>query len=446
MKTSATFRLRCLATLHALSIAILAAAANAQPLTTAFTYQGELKNGSSQAAGLHDFRFRLWSALTGGSTLGLSPICLDNVTVNNGRFTARLDFGAAFAGQQRFLEIEVRQDTGATCSDSSGYTVLSPRLELTVAPNAAFALTATNATQLGGQAPAFYTNAANLTGALPSSSLAGSYSGALTLSNASNSFSGSGAGLINLSASNLSSGTLADARLSTNIPRLDTGNTFGNTINSFMGLVGIGTTSPNPNHLLHLFGTTPSIAIQDADSTTQQVGYVDFRDSANTSQGWVGFGSAGDPDFSIINARTGGDIVLSTLGGGKVGIGTASPAAALDVRGDIRLGPTGQFRATSGEENLRIIRGVIEYDGVILSGTGFTVTHPPTGSSQYTITFTTPFAGRPALTVTTEYLPTGSLNTIAQSQFVTSTSADVWTRDSDGARVSRFSFIAIGPR
>jgi hypothetical protein len=34
--------------------------AMAQP--TAFTYQGRLKNGESPAAGLHDFRFRLWDA------------------------------------------------------------------------------------------------------------------------------------------------------------------------------------------------------------------------------------------------------------------------------------------------------------------------------------------------------------------------------------------------
>ena len=43
-----------------------------------------------------------------------------------------------------------------------GYTVLSPRQELTAAPNATYALTASNATSLNGQAAAFYTNAANL--------------------------------------------------------------------------------------------------------------------------------------------------------------------------------------------------------------------------------------------------------------------------------------------
>jgi hypothetical protein len=63
------------------------------------------------------------------------------------------------------------------------------------------------------------------------------------------SFAGSGAGLVNLSASNVASGTLADARLSSNIPRLNTVNTFalGMTIN---GDVGIGTSAPEaPLHV-----------------------------------------------------------------------------------------------------------------------------------------------------------------------------------------------------
>ena len=44
----------------------------------------------------------------------------------------------------------------------------------------------------GRQAGAFYTNAGNMTGTLPSGVLAGTYPGALTLSSASNSFTGSG--------------------------------------------------------------------------------------------------------------------------------------------------------------------------------------------------------------------------------------------------------------
>jgi hypothetical protein len=56
----------------------------------------------------------------------------------------------------------VRPGSGGSCAVIVGYTVLSPRQELTVAPNAAFSLTAANASSLNGQAPSFYTNAANI--------------------------------------------------------------------------------------------------------------------------------------------------------------------------------------------------------------------------------------------------------------------------------------------
>jgi hypothetical protein len=64
---------------------------------------------------------------------------------------------------------------------------------------------------------------------------------------------------------------------------------------------------------------------------------------------------------------------LTINSSGNVGVGTESPQARLDVRGDIRLGPTGQLDATSGEERLRIVRGAADADGNIIFGSGFTV-------------------------------------------------------------------------
>ena len=84
--------------------------------------------------------------------------------------------------------------------------------------------------------------------------------------------------------------------------------------------------------------------------------------------------------------------------GVNVGIGTTSPAAKLDVRGDIKLGPTGQYDVPAGEEKLRILRGTIAISGSITAGTGFTVTHAA-GSGVYTINFTTPFPSTPSVTV-----------------------------------------------
>ena len=91
----------------------LIALASAQTLgQTAFTYQGELRAAGLPASGLHDVRFRLYDGASSVTQIG-STLCVDNVTVVDGKFTTTLDFGSQFAGTQgRFVEIEVRADTG----------------------------------------------------------------------------------------------------------------------------------------------------------------------------------------------------------------------------------------------------------------------------------------------------------------------------------------------
>jgi hypothetical protein len=76
-----------------------------------------------------------------------ATVCADNVSVTDGLITVLLDFGAQFTGNERFLEIEVRTDTGLDCTNSAGFVVLSPRQALRIAPHAAYAL---NADQLDG--------------------------------------------------------------------------------------------------------------------------------------------------------------------------------------------------------------------------------------------------------------------------------------------------------
>src|SRR2546428_8445905 len=85
--------------------------ARAQPLSTAFTYQGELKASGTPASGLYDLRFRLYGTATGGTQVG-ATLCADNVSLTGGRLTMDLNFGAVFACQQRFLVIDVRARTG----------------------------------------------------------------------------------------------------------------------------------------------------------------------------------------------------------------------------------------------------------------------------------------------------------------------------------------------
>src|SRR5260221_9474445 len=103
-----------------------ALAARAQ--STAFTYQGRLAESGAPFSGLADMQFTLFSAPTGGVALAASGIVSVNVT--DGLFTVPLNFGAAaFPGADRFLQI-------ATRTNSSPFTVLSPRQLLTATPYA----------------------------------------------------------------------------------------------------------------------------------------------------------------------------------------------------------------------------------------------------------------------------------------------------------------------
>lgn len=343
--------------------------------STAFTYQGKLTSNSSPAEGTHDFRFKMFDAATGGTQLGTTQ-CVDNLLVSGGVFTSTIDFGAQFVTTAgRFLEIQVRKDTGLNCSNLSGFVILSPRQPVTPVPSATHAKTA------------FALAAAD-----------GSPSNAVVVDN--------------------------------------------------IGNVDIGTATPGVP--LHIVSTSPVPAIhvkspfavmnlQDDHPDASQTGYVSYRNNTGTETAWMGFGSAGDPDFSIVNARPGGDLILSPFTG-NVGIGTASPVAKLEVHGDIRLGSSGQYSAAKAFSPTRVVSGrVLEYGG---SGSGYSVTKSGTGS--YTLSFNPPFSSAPALIIT---INNGSFTDadIAKYQSFSNGDFGVITKRLDGSNTdSAFSFIAIG--
>jgi hypothetical protein len=98
---------------------------------TAFTYQGLLIDGGNPANGEYDFEFKLYDASSGGTQIG-STVTLGDVTVTEGLFTVKLDFGSgAFNGDARWLDIGVRP--GAS---TGAYTTLDPRQGLTPSPYA----------------------------------------------------------------------------------------------------------------------------------------------------------------------------------------------------------------------------------------------------------------------------------------------------------------------
>ncbi len=120
--------------LFALIITLFILDINISAQTTAFTYQGRLTDTAiPQGNGSYTMKFRLYDAETGGNQVGDEQTAL--VTVNNGAFTAVLEFtDVPFAnGQARWLEIEV-----------SG-TTLSPRQRISSSPYAIKAASATQA-------------------------------------------------------------------------------------------------------------------------------------------------------------------------------------------------------------------------------------------------------------------------------------------------------------
>jgi hypothetical protein len=257
---------------------------------TAFTYQGRLDDGGAPADGIYDLRFAIYDGATGGSVVA-GPMINAATAVSGGLFTTTLDFGAGvFNGASRWLEIGVR-----TNGSPDDFIALAPRQPLTATPYAVRAASANSFTGAvsNAQLPA---NIARLDADQ-------SFSGANTLNHPDNRFTGNGAGLTELNASRLSSGTLADARLSANIARLDANQTFSgvldlrNAANSYSGS-GAGLTSLNASEL-----DTGTVA--------------DARLSSNAARRAGG------------NAFTGSQ----TVTGGSVGIGTSSPGAPLHVVG-----------------------------------------------------------------------------------------------------------------
>ncbi len=169
------------------------------------------------------------------------------------------------------------------------------------------------------------------------------------------SFSGSGASLTGLNALNIATGTIADARLSTNVPLLNVANAFTNSGNTtFAGNVGIGTASPLGK--LDVAGGGGSYVRVDGGGDMRFNGGFDgnfwFMNEGNGSGG-TEFVGGGQSRLRIQNAT------------GNVGIGTATPTNRLSVSGNADV--TGSIAAAS-------------FTGSGASLTGLNASHVTTGT------------------------------------------------------------------
>ncbi len=219
--------------------------------------------------------------------------------------------------------------------------------------------------------------------------------------------------------------------------------TAGNLLlNPSGGNVGIGTTSPG--HALTVGGNPGDVQS------------INFRSFDTKSVNWKGGGAFGGSTVAVIMgesqgiAQLGGhSATLSTWkdltingGGGNVGIGTgtAAPTAKLDVAGDIK---SNGKSVPVAEENLRIIRGTVTGEGVIVAGTGFTVAKNSANDVKVTFNAGT-FSSAPSVVVSPSDTSAG------WTQYVSSISSTAFY---SGAALSgvgygrqNFTFIAIGPR
>ncbi|MCX6999534.1 MAG: hypothetical protein NT106_04465, partial [Candidatus Sumerlaeota bacterium] len=111
--------------------------------TTAFTYQGQLKDGANPANGNYDLRFVLFNPATWEE---LSVVYVDDKAVVNGLFTTEINFGAGvFNGDDRVVSIAVRGGSVDNANrDPATYTVLSPLQKLTPIPYSIFSFNTTD--------------------------------------------------------------------------------------------------------------------------------------------------------------------------------------------------------------------------------------------------------------------------------------------------------------
>jgi len=209
------------------AVLFFAAAAPLLAQGTAISYQGRLNVSGTPANTNYDFRFAVFTAPTNGVQVS---VWLTNaaVPVSNGLFTVILDFGSGVFngtsnGSNDWLDIGVRA-LGVT-----NFTDLTPRQPILPVPYALFATSASNL--LGSLL------ATQITGTISSTLISGIYSNGVNFVNATNSFTGSftgnGSNLTSLNASNITLGTLADARLASDVALLDQNQTFtgANTFN-----------------------------------------------------------------------------------------------------------------------------------------------------------------------------------------------------------------------
>ena len=319
------------------------------PLGTAFTYQGQLKDGGIPADEDYDFLFKLFEAETGGAQVG-GDIEIEDWPVPDGLFTVQLDFGeGVFTGDALWLEVGVRLGVS-----EDPHIVLSPRQPLTATPYALYALSgpgsggfwAANADDIyntnSGQVGIGTTSPTYPLHVVSDDSDAvygeSSVSGGVGVYGKANSFEGGGFGLRGDSYGTTGIGVFG-------IAAMGTGNNYGvygqSQSQTGRGVYGFAASTSGVNYGVYGASNSPDgwagyfSGRSYFDGTVQMTG---FQLLTSPADGYVltsdaaGVGSWQQATDSLW-LISGDDIYYN---GGNVGIGTASPDARLDIAGYVR--------------------------------------------------------------------------------------------------------------
>jgi hypothetical protein len=180
----------------------MATSAQAEPMGSAFTYQGRLMDGNSPADGFYDLQFKLYDSPSDGNQLA-SIIDINELDVLDGYLTVLLDFGSdVFIGNACWLEMGVRP---GELNDPNAYTTLIPRQQITPTPyalgylNPLLGLETAFSSATGNTFYGYGAGASNTTGNY--NTFLGYYAGNKNTTGSWNIFSGTYAGYKNTTAS-----------------------------------------------------------------------------------------------------------------------------------------------------------------------------------------------------------------------------------------------------
>lgn len=345
-------------------------AAAAQPLGTAFTYQGRLTENGTPAAGAYDLELKLYDAPAGGAQVG-GTLLRDDVGVTDGLFTVSLDFGAAaFTGSARWLEIGVRP--GAS---GGAFTTLPARQELTATPNALFGRTAPWS-GISGKPAGFADDVDNDSG--------GDITG-ITTGSASGLNGGTASGTANLSVAFGGSGT------ATTVARGDhqhLGQTWSASVNP-----GLALTSAAGNGTVLAADATNvgglTYGVRGSSTSSNGVGvFGEVTSSAGPTYAVLGHShsSGGTALFGFAIGNTGTNygvqgLTNSTAGRGVYGHALASSGSTHGVLGE--TDSAGGFFVTSGVSGHALATSGVNYGvrGVAVSSAGVGVLGSTTATS-----------------------------------------------------------------